>query len=183
MALKDESIVQHRFIQIQQTTSLAADKVRRLWQVLGSSDLSTIAISNACDKVVKAVKTSQLELPATIQQLQNLVLTTNEESRRSIFMRSITQLLLWHAVQSPESVPPIETEKHPFVSLLRQRPNLYYDLLVEVDFCLEQCKQSYSDALFYSLAPFYDTVFLMNLGDIDPAALLNCFSNFHGGDK
>ncbi|KAI8333863.1 hypothetical protein BC941DRAFT_454668 [Chlamydoabsidia padenii] len=176
MAQKDETIIQHRFVQVQQTTLLAPDKVDKLWKILGGSDLSTIAISSACDKVVMAVKTSKLDFFSTIQHYQNLVLITSEPARLGIFMRSITQLVLWKATQSTD-LAGLHSGNHPFVWILRQRPQLYYDLLVEADFCLNQCKDSFGDAIFQALVPFYDSVFLMNLGDIDSAALLNRFNN------
>lgn len=162
MAQKDEAVIQHRFIQIHQTTLLAPDQVDRLWTLLRGPELSFIAISNACDKVVLAVKTGKLDLMATIDHLQHLILVTKDASRLGIFLRTLTRLVL----TSPSF------DLHPFVWLLRQQPQLYDDLLVETDYCLDQCNSNQD--VFHTLVPFFDSVFLMS--GSDSSALLHRFN-------
>ncbi|KAF7724710.1 hypothetical protein EC973_000818 [Apophysomyces ossiformis] len=175
--MQDDTTVQHRFVQIHQTCALTPERKDQLWSVLARPGLSSIAVSNACQKTVEAVKNEILGFQYTLQQFQNLVLTSQCRLKTTIFLRSITRILLYH-VENPKlhaAVQLVHSNSlpgtlHPFVVILRQRPQLYHDLLYELDFIMTL--EDIDDvSLFQTMVPFYDAIFLLDFS-VNEAPLL-----------
>ncbi|KAI8144316.1 hypothetical protein BJV82DRAFT_668139 [Fennellomyces sp. T-0311] len=175
------AMVKHRFAEIHQ--AYAADETEKLWTTLTNPDLSVIAVSSVCDKIVASVQAGSFRFKDTILHLQNLVLTSNNRLKTSVYLRSITLLLQCHAQlkEFHDAIDLVLTSSptgivHPFIVICRQRPELGDDVFFEVDFLLAQYDESYDYSLLDSMGTFFDSV-LLAASNAQRMALLHRFAN------
>lgn len=171
-------MVDHRFVEIHQTCS--STQVDKLWAALADTSLTPIAASNVCEKIVSKVQSDASTFRDVLLHLQNLVLTSTNKLKTSIFLRSISALLQFHARSLNESVPFAVAAStlatvHPFIVISQQRPDLYDDLLQEIDYLL--CSSSDDDSsILGSLDSFFDRI-LLAADDTHGTALLHRLCN------
>lgn len=153
----------HRFVEIHQTRS--STQVDKLWAALADTSLTPIAASNVCEKIVAKVISEDLAFLDALLHLQNLVLTSTNKLKTSIFLRSMSSLLQFHSrvmyasVEFAVAASPSATV-HPFIIISQQRPELYDDLLQEADYLLNAPEGDGGDSLLGSLDSFFDRILL-----------------------
>ncbi|RCI03918.1 hypothetical protein CU098_000747, partial [Rhizopus stolonifer] len=131
-----DEIVEHRFIQIHHACQKTNTDTH--WTFLLDKATPSIAVSHSCEKIIDRVQTRQLDFLQTLTSLQNLVLSCQDSAKNTVFLRTITRLLLldtrivFHHHKS-ESCP-----VHPFALLIRQKPQICFDILEQVDFILQR---------------------------------------------
>lgn len=130
--------IQHRFVQIHQACDLTS-KPNEIWAVLSQSSITNIAVSNACERILDQVVRKQLDALVTLRQFQNLVLSCDDQAKNAIYLRHIALLrskldITFGLVKSDL------IQVDPFVAIIRQKPQLYYDILSEVDFLLKDTR-------------------------------------------
>jgi hypothetical protein len=161
--MSEETQVQHRFVQIY---ALTAEETEKVWTVLAQPSLSPIAVSNACNKLISSVQRGKLNLVQTMVNIQTLVLTSSE-LKLDIFLRTLSELILIHVDKENEPFVISKTSAgvvQPFITLLRQAPQLYNSILLEIDHLIPTLNT------IDSLVPFFD--FVLFAGNVDSSALL-----------
>lgn len=173
--MSDETVA-HRFIQVHQ-----ACEQEDVWALLESKSTSTMAISHACEKLYNRVFQNQLDFVTAIQNLQNLVLTCDNQVKSTVFIQTIARLIMNHekctrrieftiVKQSTKSnTAPIV---HPFVVIMKQKPSLYNSLLDEVDYLLTFFDH---EKVLSVLSRFIEAVFLTE-NQVQFSALINRFT-------
>ncbi|GAN03098.1 hypothetical protein MAM1_0034c02549 [Mucor ambiguus] len=174
-----DELVEHRFVQIYQACERTSSKLDDFWNTLAQT--SAIAVSHGCEKVFAQVTQSNkdLDLFQTIQSLQNLILTSDDAAKNTILLRTITQLLIFHQKHATDKAKiqfhHYKTEfqqVHPYATLMRQKPNLYFDLLEEVDYLISH----HVSVAIPILQGFIAAIFLTD-NAVDPNALLIRLNN------
>ncbi|KAI8984419.1 hypothetical protein BDF20DRAFT_935163 [Mycotypha africana] len=131
-----DGIVEHRFVQIHQANERAVSQTDSLWSTL--SQMPTIAASHCCEKIYSNVINSNNNgkgLLQTVQNLQNLVLTCEDDSKNVLFLQTITRLLIFNHYLPEETQLQFHYAKkdsyqiHPFTYIMHQKPSLYFELL------------------------------------------------------
>lgn len=140
-----DELVEHRFVEIYQACERASSKLDDFWNTLAQT--SPIAVSHGCEKVYARVTQSNkdLDLLQTVQSLQNLILTNDDATKNTILLRTITQLLVFNEQHAADKAKiqfhhckTDAQQAHPYATLMRQKPTLYFDLLEEVDYLMSQ---------------------------------------------
>ncbi|KAI9496661.1 hypothetical protein BDB00DRAFT_102267 [Zychaea mexicana] len=162
--------IKHRFVEIHQAhTVVGSDKI---WSTITSSELSVIAVSSVCQKIIAAVQSGAFEFSDTLLHLQNLVLTCPDRLKASVFLRTVTALLQCHAQQkqfhdaielalTTTTTATASSLVHPYIIICRQRPDLSDDVFFEVDFLLSQYDDSsYDNSLLDTMGTFFDSILL-----------------------
>ena len=170
----------HRFVEIHQTRS--STQVDKLWAALADTSLTPIAASNVCEKIVSKVESDALTFRDALLHLQNLVLTSTNKLKTSVFLRSLSSLLQFHAKNTPltKSVDftvaaSSSATVHPFIVISQQRPDLYNDLLEEIDYLLSSSGDD-ENSILGSVDSFFDRI-LLAADDTRGTALLGRLSN------
>lgn len=180
-----DKTVEHRFVQIHQACKNASTTQEdEIWSRLALKSTSTIATSHACEKLCNRLANSKFDLLASLQNLQNLIITSNETAKSILFLRVITRVLLKQPVHpSFDHVKysavdymghKIDYQVHPFVNIMRQKPNLYYYILDEIDYMFNN---SYHPNIpLYATLGFIKAVFWME-NSVDAGALIARLNN------
>ncbi|KAI8645057.1 hypothetical protein BD408DRAFT_382648 [Parasitella parasitica] len=170
-----EELVEHRFVQIFHACEKASSKLDDFWNTLARA--STIAVSHGCEKVyARATQSKDLDLLQTIQSLQNLILTYDDPTKNTVFLRTITRLLAFNEKSSETSKMSFyhcktDTQQiHPYAVVMRQKPLLYPSLLEEVDYLFANelsvaidILQGFISAIFLTKTPVDSNALLIRL--------------------
>lgn len=171
----DEGFVEHRFVEIYKTCESITPNNKAFWGTL--QDHSAIAVSHSCDRIFTLVTIEKrLDLFQTIQNLQNLVLTSDNQSKTVVFTRLITRLLVYNEQLKEKKLyfHHSKTEQHkvhPFTTLVKKKPDTYYNLLDEIDYLFKEKQDVIS-----ILHGFIDALFLTK-HTVDANAMLTRLSN------
>ncbi|KAL9552159.1 hypothetical protein MBANPS3_003915 [Mucor bainieri] len=190
-----DELVEHRFVQIYQACEKASSKLDDFWNTLAQT--SAIAVSHGCEKIYTRVTQSsssssskEFDLFHTIQSLQNLILTSDDATKNTILLRTITQLIVFHQQHTAtdkaktqfhhnsktdsQQQQQQQQKVHPYATLMRQKPTLYFDLLEEVDYLLVH----HASVAIPVAQGFIAAVFLTDAANaVDPHALLMRLTN------
>ncbi|KAI8375120.1 hypothetical protein BD560DRAFT_422676 [Blakeslea trispora] len=142
-------VVQHRLIQVQHATKKTS--LNDSWTFLLDTQVPAIAVSHSCEKIIKL--TNDTNVLQTIQTLQHLLLTCQDPLKTPVLLRTITRLLVLYDYG----------DRHPFIVLLDQRPDLYFNLLEELDYLITQ-----TDQLGRCVMDFIHAVYLHKSFDTSP---------------
>lgn len=175
MATKSIAETIHRFVDVSRANQGSLDEP--VW------NLSVIAVSNACERLVRQVNENKETLRDALLKLQNLIVVNNDNLKISVFLRATTNLLLLHtrsakihqSMKFVLSQPAVPDLVHPYVTILRQRSDLFDDISLEVDMLLDE---SYDDPKYLTatMSSFFSYILLS--GDaIRRVCLLQQFSN------
>lgn len=173
--MSDET-VEHRFVQIHQAYEKVSLKSDDFWSSLPR--ISAIAVSHSCEKICSRVAIDKdLDCLSAIQNLQNLILTSNDETKDKIYLRTLARLLMYNQRDNKEKIQfhhsKVESRQvHPFVVIMRQKPILYFAILDQMDFIVAQG----TTAAIATIKGFVDAVFLIE-NCVDASALLLRLSN------
>ena len=130
-----DKLVVHRFIQVHQ----ACEQVDQdTWTLLTDKTNATLAISHLCEKLVHS---NRLDYNTTLQNLLNLVLTSDDPTSSTVYIRAIAYLVLtFDKINRPieftlskQSGKGSNAIVHPFIVIIKQKPSLYSHLLDELD--------------------------------------------------
>ena len=167
--------VKHRFAEIHQAHDII--KTDKLWSTLTSNQVSVITASSICQKILVNVQTDTFQFNDTLLHLQNLVLTCTDRLKTTVFLRTISVLLQYHAQQerfhhmiqftltsaygSTATAAATISLVHPFIIICRQRPELCDDIFFEVDFLLNEYNENeYHASLLDTMESFFDSILL-----------------------
>jgi hypothetical protein len=171
-----EETVEHRFVQIHQACEKVSLKPDELWSSL--SGASTIATSHSCEKIYSRVALKKdLDCLNAIQSLQNLILTSSDEAKDKVYLRTLTRLLLYNQCNSKDKIQfhhsKLESRQvHPFALIMRQKPALYFSILDQIDIIIARD----SNIAIATIEGFVNAVFLIE-NSVDASALLIRLSN------
>lgn len=169
-----DELVEHRFVQIYQACERASSKLEDFWNTLAQTP--AIAVSHGCEKVyARCTQSSKdLDLLQTVQSLQNLILTNDDSAKNSVLLRTITKLLVFNQAHATDKAKiqfhhcKTDTQQvHPYATLMRQKPTLYFDLLEEVDYLISH----HASVAIPISQGFISAIFLTD-NAVDPNALL-----------
>ncbi|KAK4517263.1 Transcription factor [Mucor velutinosus] len=169
-----DELVEHRFVQIYQACERASSKLDDFWNTLAQT--SAIAVSHGCEKVYARVTQSNkdLDLLQTVQSLQNLMLTNDDSTKSAILLRTITRLLIFNQEHATDKAKiqfhhckTDSQQVHPYATLMRQKPTLYFDLLEEVDYVIS----NHASVAISMSHGFISAIFLTE-NAVDPNAFL-----------
>lgn len=170
-----ENVV-HRFIQVHQ-----AYEQEDAWSLLQNKATSTITASHVCEKLYNQVLANQLDLVITLQNLQNLVLTSEDPEKLAVFIRALARLIVDYeknsrpvefviVKQSGKSSKSSTTYlAHPFNAIMKQKPLLFFCLLDQVEY-LFTCFDG--EKVLSALSRFIEAVFLTE-NQVQVSALVN----------
>jgi hypothetical protein len=173
-----DELVEHRFVQIYQASEKASFKLEEFWNSL--AQISTIAVSHGCEKVyARVTQNKDLDLLQTIQNLQNLILTNNDSTKNTVFLRTITRLLIFNQGSSDKKkilfhhCKTDSQQVHPYTMIMREKPILYHGLLEEVDYLIS----NELPVAIPTLNGFISAIFLTENKFIDSSAILFRFTS------
>ncbi|KAI7899540.1 uncharacterized protein BX663DRAFT_554946 [Cokeromyces recurvatus] len=160
-----DSIVDHRFVQVYNAyENIASSNLdNQFWSFL--KNCSTIAASHICEKIVL----NQDHPSQFIQGIQNLILTcTDHSTKLDVLLHTLTRLLLANSSSTKKEFQFHHVNKpiHPFIVILREKPDLYFTVLEEIEYFLEHSET------IVSLKPVFKSIFLVDI-NLSSSALLN----------
>jgi hypothetical protein len=170
-----EETVEHRFVQIHQAYEKVSLKSDEFWGSL--SRASTIAVSHSCEKIYyRVVLKKDLDCLNAIQNLQNLILTSNDDIKDKVYLRTLTRLLMYNQHVSDKIQfhhSKVESRQvHPFALITRQKPTLYFSILDQIDLIFVRDAEMAIEVI----KEFVKSVFLIE-NNVDASALLVRLSN------
>lgn len=173
-----DELIEHRFVQIYQASEKASFKLEEFWN--SPAQTSTIAVSHGCEKVyARVTQNGDLDLLPTIQSLQNLILTNDDSTKNTVFLRTITRLLVFNESLSDKKkilfhhCKTDSQQVHPYAMVMREKPVLYHELLEEVDYLIS----NELSVAIPILNGFISAIFLTENGSIDSNAILIRFTS------